>query len=327
MVLYMHWQRRIKKPENAEIYKIFTGVMMSGNKRKGPFLLLLTALIWGCAFVAQSAGMDYVGPFTYQATRTLLGALVLVITIKITDSKKKRNGTYEKLPAEEYKRLIKYGMLCGAVLFTASALQQNGIMYTTVGKAGFITALYILFVPIIGIFLKRKMPVKKWICVAVAVVGLFFLCMNERLAFGQGDILVLLCSVAFSAHILIIDRFATEFDGIRLSCVQFITSGVISLIIMIIFEKPQISAISAAWLPIVYGGALSVGVGYTLQILGQKDTPPALASLLMSFESVFAVIFGIILLKQVPTAREIFGCVLMFIAIVAAQMMPDEEEV
>ena len=296
---------------------------MDKNQKKGSLLLLLTALIWGLAFVAQSEGMKHVGPFTYQASRMLLGALALIITIKISDSKKKKSGTYEKMSPESSKILVRSGIICGIALFVASSLQQCGIQYTTVGKAGFITALYILFVPVIGIFLKKRMSAKKWLCVAVAILGLFFLCVTENFTFTKGDILVLLCSVSFAVHILIIDKFAPQIDGVRLSCMQFLVCGLISLAVMFIFETPRISSITSAWISILYSGVLSCGVGYTLQIIGQKDTAPALASLLMSFESVFAVIFGILLLKQVPTPREILGCALMFAAIVAAQRLPD----
>lgn len=296
---------------------------MDKNQKKGSLYLLITAVIWGCAFVAQSAGMEFVGPFTYQASRIFLGALALFITIKISDAKKKKNNTYKKMTTSELKMLIKSGVICGIALFTASSLQQCGIIYTTVGKAGFITALYILFVPIIGIFLKKRMSFKKWICVAVAVVGLFFLCMTDSFSLSKGDTLVLFCSLAYAAHILLVDKFAPHVDGIKLSFVQFLTAGIISFIFMLILETPKLSDISSAWLSIAYSGILSCGVAYTLQIIGQKHTPPAIASLLMSLESVFAVIAGIILLSQIPTPREILGCALMFSAIIAAQKLPE----
>ena len=202
----------------------------------------------------------------------------------------------------------------------ASNLQQFGVKYTTVGKAGFITALYIVLVPIFGIFLKKKVGVKVWISVAISVVGLYLLCMTEKLSISKGDFLVLLCAIVFSIHILVIDHFSPLVDGVRMSCIQFWITGILSAIPMFLFEKPSLSAIFAAAVPLLYAGVMSSGVAYTLQIVAQKDADPTVASLILSLESVFSVLAGWAVLGQVMSMREICGCVLMFAAIILAQL-------
>ena len=283
-------------------------------------MLLLTALIWGCAFVAQSEGMQYMGPYTFQCARSILGGLVLLPVIALTDGFKKRSGAYEKPTAQTRRATLSGGVLCGILLGAASCLQQAGIVYTTPGKAGFVTALYILMVPLLGVFLKRRIPAKIWGCVAIAVAGLYLLCMNGGFYLSRGDTLVFLCAVVFAIHILAVDHAAKKVDGVRLACIQFFVAGLLSGVLMLLFETPTLGGLAVGWLPVSYAGVLSCGVAYTLQILGQKYTPPTVASLLMSLESVFAVLAGIAVLGQVPTLRESAGCILMFAAIIFAQL-------
>ena len=285
---------------------------------KQSMLLLLAAAIWGVAFVAQSVGMEYVGPFTFLASRSVIGALVLGVYIILRE----KRGTVNNLSQiGERKSIVMGGIWCGCLLFIASIFQQIGIMYTTVGKSGFITAMYIVMVPIISIFLKKKAGVKLWLGVALAVLGLYFLCMTSgSIMVQKGDVLTFFCAVAFSFHILVVDYYAPKIDGVKLSCVQFITCAVLAGIGMLIFETPSIQTVMAAWLPILYAGALSSGVAYTLQIIGQRGMNPTVASLLMSMESVISVIAGWVILGQALSGRELTGCVLMFAAIVLVQL-------
>lgn len=284
-------------------------------------LLLLTATIWGVAFVSQSVGMDYVGPFTFNAVRSLIGAAVLIPCIALLKKMSKREEAQEELHKKEDKRtLLKGGICCGVILAAASSFQQFGIMHTTVGKAGFITAMYIILVPLLGIFFKKKVGIRVGISVAAAVAGLYLLCMTESFRLEAGDTLVLICALIFSVHIMVIDHFSPLADGVKMSCIQFLTCGVLCGICMFLFEKPSISMILAAWKPILYAGVMSCGVGYTLQIVGQKGMNPTVASLIMSLESVISVLAGFVLLGEVLSRRELFGCVLMFAAIILAQL-------
>ncbi len=288
-------------------------------------ILLLTAFIWGVAFVAQSVGMDYVEPFTFNCVRSLIGGVVLVPCIFLLDKlNPQRNQEYLALDLsgqkENQKKLIKGGVWCGIVICVASNLQQFGISYTTVGKAGFITALYIVIVPILGLFFRKKCSPAVWIGVVLAVFGLYFLCMTEGFSVQLGDFLVFLCALAFSVHIMVIDHFTQLVDGVKMSCIQFLVCGVISGVCMFLFENPSMSNILAAWQPILYAGVLSCGVAYTLQIVGQKGMNPTVASLILSLESVISVLAGLVLLGQKLSGREVAGCVFMFAAIVLAQL-------
>lgn len=291
-------------------------------------LLLLTAAIWGVAFVAQSVGMDYVGPFTFNAVRSLLGGIVLIPCIvllkRINAGSKDTAGVAECEsgdPAGQRKVLLTGGVACGVLLCIASNLQQFGIMYTSVGKSGFITAMYIVLVPVLGIFLKKKAGIKIWCSVAIAVGGLYLLCMTDSgFSIQKGDLLLLLGAVIFSFHILTIDYFSPKVDGVKMSCIQFFTCGILSMVGMFLFEQPQIGAILQAWMPIVYAGVLSCGVAYTLQIVGQKGMNPTVASLILSMESVISVIAGWLILHQKLSGRELLGCVLMFVAIILVQL-------
>lgn len=282
-------------------------------------MLLLTALIWGSSFVAQRAGMEYIGPFTFNGIRSLIGGLVLIPVIFLFSKEKNAELTEAEKKAGK-KTLLLGGILCGIVLFAASSLQQIGMVYTTAGKAGFITALYIVLVPILGVFIRKKVKPIVWLCVILAVAGLYLLCMTDGLSLGRGDLLVLLCAFAFSIHILVIDYFAPRTDGVALSCIQFFVCGILSLFPMFLAETPVWFAILDCWIPILYAGVLSCGVAYTLQILAQKHTDPTVASLLLSLESVFAAIAGAIILHEQLAPRELAGCVLMFAAIIIAQL-------
>ena len=280
-------------------------------------LLLLTATIWGSAFVAQSVGMEHVGPFTFTFSRSIIGGMVLLPCILLLGKWKKGFATKVEWIG---------GICCGIALCVASNFQQVGMQYTTVGKAGFITALYVVLVPIFGIFMKKRVSLLIWGCVAVSVAGLYLLCMPAGafvLAFG--DLLVLLCAVLFSVHILVIDHFSPKGDGVVISCIQFFTCGILSGIPMLFFEHPSVGSMLDAKWSLLYAGVLSSGVAYTLQVVAQKNVNPTVASLIMCLESVVAVLAGWIILGQGMSSREIWGCALMFAAIVVAQLPVPEK--
>ncbi|MEG0829452.1 MAG: DMT family transporter [Anaerovoracaceae bacterium] len=294
------------------------------HKLRGNLMLLLTAIIWGSSFVAQRAGMDSIGPFTFNGLRSILGGLVLIPVIFLMMKINKPVGEEKKRTLEEKKAsrktLIIGGISCGIALFIASSLQQMGLVHTTAGKAGFITALYIVLVPILGLFIGKRVRPIVWICVLLAVVGLYLLCISDGFSIGKGDLLVIACAVVFSIHILIIDHFSPKVDGVTMSCIQFFVCGIISIVPMFALETPNLASIMECWLPICYAGILSCGVAYTLQIVAQKNTDPTIASLLLSLESVFAVIAGVIILHEHISSKELMGCAIMFIAIILAQV-------
>ncbi|MEL7655396.1 MAG: DMT family transporter [Bacillota bacterium] len=303
------------------------------KKLQSDLMLFLTAFIWGASFVAQRAGMEYIGPFTFNGIRCFIGALVLIPIIMVLDGqRKKKNAGEEIVPlTEEEKKMSKKtlllgGLSCGVVLFISSSLQQIGIIYTTAGKAGFITALYIVLVPILGLFLGRKVRKILWLCVALATGGLYLLCIKEGFTIGKGDLLVLLCAFGFAVHILVIDYFSPKTDGVKMSALQFFICGVLSTPCMILFETIVWRDIIDCWLPILYAGIMSCGVAYTLQIVAQKNVEPTVASLILSLESVFAVIAGMILLSEQISPREAIGCIIMFAAIILAQLPSRKEQ-
>ncbi|MCI5530081.1 MAG: DMT family transporter [Blautia sp.] len=287
---------------------------------KNSLILLLTATIWGVAFVAQSVGMDYVGGFTFNAVRSIIGSIVLLPVILFLDRQKTPAVRTEEEKKSGQKTLLMGGIACGICLCLASNFQQFGIKYTTVGKAGFITACYIVIVPILGLFLKKKCSPYIWGAVVMALIGLYLLCITDGFSIGKGDILVMICAVLFSLHILVIDYFSPKVDGVKMSCIQFLVCGILSGIPALIFENPQISSILAAWQPILYAGVMSCGVAYTLQIVGQKNMNPTVASLILSLESCISVLAGWIILGQSMSRKEILGCVIMFAAIILAQL-------
>lgn len=295
------------------------------NNLKGSVLLFITALIWGTAFVAQSTGMEYVGPLTYVGIRMLLGSLVLVpvIFISRTVSKKKKDSSVEN----DTKLSVKSGMLCGVFLCLASIAQQAGIAHTTAGKAAFVTALYILFVPVMGLALGRIVSPLMLICVPVAVIGFYFLCVKEGFSVGRGDILCLVCAILFSVQILIVDKYsAMNINPLVFCCAQYFAAGVIAIIGAFVSEAPEASSIIAAKWSILYAAVLSSGVAYTLQVYAQRLAEPSVASLIMSLESVFAALSGWLILHEKMSGREFLGCALVLAAVVIAQLPSGEEK-
>lgn len=321
-------------------------------KLRNSLLLLLTATIWGVAFVAQSVGMQYIEPFTFNCVRCFFGGIVLIPCIWLlnrldhakereeanreslltTDIGTQRENKNSKEKKTQWRVLFTGGILCGICLCLGSNLQQFGIVYTTVGKAGFITAFYIIIVPILGLFFHRKCGVTVWGGVLLALVGLYFLCITNNdaasevgrlipwIPVGKGEFLLFIGASAFSLHILVIDHFTQMADGVKMSCIQFFVCGILSAVGMVLTEQPQIADIFRAWQPILYAGIMSCGVAYTLQIVGQKGMNSTVASLILSLESVISVLAGMILLSQRLSSREILGCVLMFAAIILAQL-------
>ncbi len=285
-------------------------------------LLLLTAFIWGTAFVAQSVGMDYMGAFTFNGIRSLIGGVVLVPCIfllrRFRGDKSRKSGSGGLFAGN--KTLVTGGICCGAALFVASSLQQFGLKQTPAGKAGFITALYIVLVPIFGLFLKKKTGRLVWLGLCFAVAGLYFLCLNGRLTIEGSDLLVMGCAVVFAIHILVIDHFAPLVDGVAMSCIQFFVCGILSVVCMLLFEEVHFQTLIDCAGPLLYAGVLSCGVAYTLQIVGQANMNPTVAAVILSLESVFSVLAGMAVLHQMLTGREILGCVLMFTAVILAQL-------
>lgn len=281
-------------------------------------MLITAALIWGGAFVAQSVGMDYVQPFTFTCVRSLIGCVVLLPVIALFDRRKSEAAR----TAERANRriLLAGGVTCGVFLCLATNMQQIGIQYTSVGKAGFLTALYIVIVPVLGLFFGKRSRWTIWVSVGIALVGFYLLCMIGGFYLESGDICLLICAVLFSFHILVIDHFSPLVDGVKMSCIQFLVCGVLSAAAMLVAEQPDLSAILAAAAPILYAGVLSSGVAYTLQILGQKNYNATVATLLCSLESVFSALTGWLVLGQRLSHRELGGCVLIFFAVILAQL-------
>ena len=295
---------------------------MKYNQMRQVVFPILAAFIWGTAFVAQDLCADSIGAFAFNATRYFIAVLALLVVILISDKLKKNKPT---LTAQEKKAANKQlwlgGLCCGAALAIASNFQQAGLVAgTDAGKAGFITALYVVLVPVFGLFFKRKVSLPTWIAVVLSVLALYLLCIKGDFSLAPGDLLVLVCAVCFAVHILVIDHFTAYCDGVKLSCLQFLFAGITSTICMFIFEDVDFAAILSCALPLLYVGIFSCGVGYTLQILAQKDSNPTVVTILLSLESVFAVIAGAIILKQQMTVREYIGCAIMFAAVILAQV-------
>lgn len=284
---------------------------------RGNLLLILTAFIWGVAFVAQKEGGTAVGDFTFNGVRFVLGGALLAVCLPLLD---KLGLTHRCATPESKKAMWLGGVLCGIALWAASNLQQLGLRSTSAGKGGFITALYIVLVPIFGLVIQRRTNLFTWISVLLAMVGLYLLCMQGESGINGGDLLVLACAPIFAIQILLVDHFVPHTDGVRLSCIQFFTVGILNIPLMFIFEQPSLSAMVDGWLPILYAGLLSSGVAYTLQVVAQKHTHPTTASVLMSLESVFAVLAGLVLMGEQLTAWEWCGCAVMFAAVILAQL-------
>lgn len=285
------------------------------------FLMMLAAFIWGTSFVAQSKGLDKIGNFTFLSFRSYLAVLALipVALVFYKNGKKTGDGAHGEYKSFFSKRLIFGGVLCGIFLFAGTAFQQIGIKYSGVGKSGFLTTLYILIVPLIGLLFKRKVKPTLWVCIAIALLGMYFLCAGASGGISFGDIMLILCALGFAIQITTVDRFISSVDGVRLSLVQFITCSVLSTVTMLTFEKVDMSVILDAWFPVFYAGVMSSGAAFTLQIISQKNLNPVVACLLMSLESVFAALSGAVFGEKL-SAREIIGCCLVFAAIIISQL-------
>ena len=283
-------------------------------------LLVIGAFIWGSAFIFQKQGMDYIGPLAFNGIRNIIGSAVLVPFILVSDKRKDK----EILAKEKAsgKLLIKAGVICGVCLAAASTSQQFALKYTSTGKVGFITTLYIIFVPIVGFFFGKRFRPLLWISAALAIIGLYVLCIKkgEGFTLSIGDWLALLCAFLFAFQILSLDRFTPLVNPVKLACIQFFTCGLICCTLMFIFEKPTLSAVLSAYIPLLYAGLLSTGVAYTFQAVAQKHANPVMASLIMSLESVFCVLTGWALLHEVLTPRETVGCVIIFAGVIIAQL-------
>ena len=302
---------------------------MKHNQMRQVVFPILAAFIWGTAFVAQDMCADAIGAFTFNATRYFIAVLALLVVILIRDGVKKDKPV---LSAEEKKAANRQlwigGLCCGAALAIASNFQQAGLVAgTDAGKAGFITALYVVLVPVFGLFFKRKVSVPTWIAVVLSVAALYLLCIKGDFSLAPGDLLLLVCALCFAVHILVIDHFTAYCDGVKLSCLQFLFAGTWSTILALIFDTIDFHVLWECILPLLYVGVFSCGVGYTLQILAQKGSNPTVVTILLSLESVFAVIAGAVVLHQQMTAREYLGCVLMFAAVILAQIpMPQKKK-
>lgn len=303
---------------------------MKNQKLKGNLILLLTAFIWGTSFIAQSKGVEDITPLAFNGIRSVLGGVVLLPVIAILDFGKRKKG----MPVQKFdKTLITGGIICGIFLCLASTLQTAGMVYTSPGKSGFITALYMVIVPIVGMFMGKKSRLVIWLSVLIAVGGLYLMCIDSSFDINKGDVLTLFCAFLFTGHIMAIDHFSPKLDGVKLACLQFFVCGILNLICMFLFEEPKLSPILNCWVSIAYSGIMSCGVAYTLQIVGQKYTDPTSASILMSLESVFATLSTVVLVAcgwqltgGALTQREIIGCVLMFGAIILVQL-PEKNKV
>jgi len=290
---------------------------MNKKKIKSVFILLLVSIIWGTTFSAQSMGAECIGPFSFNTYRSFMAFIFLFIISLFLNLKDKTNKSFSLY---DNKDTYICGIICGILLFTASTLQQIGISYTSVGKSGFITSLYVIIVPLLSIFKRKKIALRTWLCVILVVIGLYFLCLNESLKLNIGDVLTFFCAIVFSAGILVINMYSERIHTIKMSCVQFLTFFIFSFICMLIFENIDFTLVKPVLMPLLFAGILSSGVAYTLQIYAQKNTDPISASLIMSLESVFALLSGLLFLKQFLTVKEIIGCAIIFLSIVISQL-------
>lgn len=296
---------------------------MDFKKIRNPLFLFLAAFIWGLAFVAQSKGMDYIGPFTFNFYRNVLAVIALLPVILFTDRKKGRKTTIQSF---FNKKLVTSGIICGLFLCSATMFQQYGLsLGTESGKAGFITSLYILFVPIICVFFGKKTPLVVWFSLPVALFGLYLLCVNNTISIRLSDAIVFVCAILFACQIIAIDRAGDSVDSVRLAWFQFLVSAALCSIPTFVMERNSFSQVLQCVIPIAYTGIFSSGVAYTFQVIGQRNVNPTIASLIMSFESVFSVLAGWVILKDRLGVREILGCILVFVAIVVVQIIPNKK--
>ncbi len=307
---------------------------MNSKKITSSLLLLLAAFIWGSAFIAQSLGMEHIGPLSFVCIRSFIGFLALIPVLLVMQRTQKNNAYGAPIVPQnthKIKRALIGGAICGVFLVIGMVTQQYGILHLTesggnVGKAGFITTMYILIVPIFGLFFRQKIIPRLWISVGLAIVALYLLSVGEGFTVATGDILLIICAFGFAAQILAADYFVKETNGVLLSCLQFLFCALVTVIPAILLEKPDPSMILPAWKSLLYTGVMSSGVAFTLQIVAQKNLHPTLASLLMSCESVFAVLSALVILGQIPTIRELIGSVIMFIAVILAQLPSKKDE-
>jgi len=291
----------------------------------GSILLLIAAVIWGTAFVAQSTAMDHIGPFTMNGLRSLFASLFLLPAMLISDKIQGKKPTFfGTTNPSEIKTLLKGGVLMGIFVTIASTIQQIGIISTTVGKAGFLTTLYIVMVPILGLFLKKKIGLSSWVAILLSLVGMYLLCVKGSFSIGMGDLLMIGSAFFFAIHILVIDAYSYRTSGIRLSFIQFVICAVVCLVFALIFESPEWEDIVSAMGSIIWAGVFSAGIGYTLQVVGQKSVPAHVAPLIMSLESVFSALSGAIFLNEVMNRRESIGCILIFCGVMLAQIPFDK---
>lgn len=286
------------------------------NKPKNDLLLLLSAMIWGFAFVAQRAGMQFIGPFTYNAIRFAMGGLFLIPIARKKTSSKYLTQTN-----------VKSGLILGFVLFTGSSFQQFGVVYTTAGNAGFITGLYVILVPIIGILFKRKTGTGTWIGALLAVTGMYFLSSSTNISINYGNLLVFISSFFWAIHVLLIDQFTRRSEPMILACIQFLVTSILCFISMLIFEKPLLSGIYLAIIPLLYGGFISVGIGFTLQIIAQKSGHPTHAAIILSLEAIFAVLGGILILQETMNSNIFIGCLLMLTGMIISQLWQKKNKI
>lgn len=291
--------------------------LLEKSSVQGSVMLLLTSFIWGTAFVAQSVGMDHIGPYAFNAARSYIGVAVL---LPVMLWMKRSRPSSVATGAGNRKKLITGGILCGILLCVASLFQQVGIQHTTVGKAGFLTALYIVIVPVLGLFMKKAPSPLTWGAVLLALIGTALLSLNGDFTIAAGDLYVIISALFFSLQIIVVDKLIPYVDGVKLSAIQLLVSAVISTAIACFMEKTTYTTLMDAALPILYTGVMSSGIAYTFQILGQRKVAPAAASIIMSMESVFALLAGCILLGETVSVKEIFGCTLLFAAVLLAQV-------
>ena len=305
---------KIRKRINIRLFWLKCHSM---KEQKAILLLLLTSLIWGLAFVAQSVSSESIGPFTFNGIRMLIGAVVLLpFAIPLI---RKHKGDKDYL-----KNAIKGGILCGICLGAAAVTQQFGVAASGAGKGGFITSLYIVIVPFMSLALGQKIRKAVWLSALIAMIGMYLLSIGEGFTISQGDIYLIICAVLFALHIMVIDRTGKNTDGIVLSMFQFLTAGILCIIGMMLFENPDMGAILDAWLPIIYAGAFSCGIAYTLQVVAQKYVRPSRAVFALSLESVWAAIGGALILSERLSGREIIGCALVFAAVLIAEIEPQK---
>lgn len=298
---------------------------MKNTQLKGNMYLLITAIIFGTSFVAQKEGMNLIGPMAFSGTRMLIGGLVLIPVICII-------GKYSGEKVRPDKNLVIGGLVCGALLCVAINIQQVGLLYTTVAHQGFITVLYVVIVPILGLFVKKRVPPVMWLCIVGAMVGLYLLCYPKE-GFGainKGDVITFISAIALAVHLLVIDHFLQKTNPIELSCAQFLVMGILSLVLMPIidpmtgYELPTLETLTGSWFPVLYAAIIGCGVAYTLQVVGQKYTHPTIASMILSLESVFALLSGMLILGETMGGREFMGSLIMFAAIVTANVLGSE---